>query len=287
MPVRMCKGCFLAFSLSLCLFVLGGCDLGAALMSGHVEKERPVPFFVLADFPKVFSGKTVVVLGDEASEAEKEAATSIAAYLEAHAPCEVTTVTASSEDLGASKISHNLIVIGTRRTNPFLEELESTTEVIEVGVEYPGENCGLLEITRSHWNRDNALLLVVGGDSKGVTAASEVLRYVDQLREPALVVDWNQRDDVKKALLLGLSLEQFELLEAEVRAQLYEHYPFIQDTSFEIRYELVCQFDSCVSLEAVLIDCYVSVRTPPLVVRAIVLGERVVVLKIEAIPGSS
>jgi len=62
---------------------------------------------------------------------------------------------------------YNLIIVGTLKTNPLLEEAYAMIDVMRVTEGYLGEGKGVLEILSNPWNEEEAMLLVEGWDEWG------------------------------------------------------------------------------------------------------------------------
>lgn len=152
----------------LVLFGVGA--LGAYLTMRQGGEKELVKSLMLSDYPEVFRTDTVIIVGEEASEVEKEAAGLIAVNLEELTGKRPEIIT--TKDAQNYKSTYNLIVVGTQDTNPLLGEIYYLTDAKEVTDEYPGEGKGILEILRNSWNPDKALLLIAGSDEWGVKGAS-------------------------------------------------------------------------------------------------------------------
>ena len=141
--------------------------LVAGLCVQKLEGIEPTPLqpseeLKLSDFPKAFKS-TLIIVGDNASEIEMQAANEIADYLENEAGNK-PLIKEYSEISDEDKRNHNLIIVGTPKTNPFLEEVYALTNATRVTEEFPGEGKGVLEILRNPWDESKAMLLVEGWD---------------------------------------------------------------------------------------------------------------------------
>ena len=72
----------------------------------------------------------------------------------------------------------------------------------------------------------------------------------------------------RQAYALGLTLEEFEVLDSSIHQYLYAQYPFLRKTQFEVRYEKVNTEIENFPQGTLVIDAYTTFRTPPVVVRA-------------------
>ncbi|HIE41613.1 MAG TPA: hypothetical protein EYP80_03010 [Candidatus Aenigmarchaeota archaeon] len=122
--------------------LFGGIVVVALTLALCVQKPKEV--IKLSDFPEIFKEDTLIVIGDEASEIELQAANEIADYLEketGNKPLVKRYSKVSDKDR-----KNNLIVVGTPNSNPMLEEVYEMADVLEVNETYPGEGKGILEI---------------------------------------------------------------------------------------------------------------------------------------------
>jgi hypothetical protein len=157
---------------------------GVLLIAGYVQKEKEYvqkekevkpKELNLSDFPEVFKESTLIVVGDNASEIEMQAANEIAEYLKqetGNKPLIKKYSEVSEED----KRTYNLIIVGTPNSNPMLREVYATSDVLQVNESFPGEGKGVLEILKNPWEEGKAILLVEGSDERGVNLSSERLR---------------------------------------------------------------------------------------------------------------
>ena len=147
---------------------------------------------LLSDYTQLFEREALIVVGQNASQIELDSAESIAVSLEGLAGNEPITKT-DSEVSENDMSDHNLILVGTPDTNDLLHEVYSATNATRVTEEYPGENKVILEILRSPWNRENALLLIAGSDEWGVKVGSLVLEDAQDLEDKGkIIVDWEE-----------------------------------------------------------------------------------------------
>ena len=171
------------------------CIICAALISyGFIKFTQrdaiPAQDFMLSDYPKLFEKEVVIVIGENASQIEKESAEAIAANLvnlTGNKPEIINT-----KKIESFKYSHNLVIVGTPNSNKVLREVYNMTDAIRVTDEYPGGNKGVLEILRNPWNEDKAMLLVEGSDEWGVKAGVVVLAGSQELNKHRLSVEWGE-----------------------------------------------------------------------------------------------
>ena len=104
---------------------------------------QPAEELKLSDFPEKFKEKTVIVLGDDATEIERQAAEGIKNYL---------------------------IIIGTPKANPFPEEAYAMTNATGVTEGYPSESKGVLEILPGDVDADDEDRLAIIRDAYRETA---------------------------------------------------------------------------------------------------------------------
>jgi len=116
----------------------------------------------LSEYPKLFAKGAVIVIGENASQIEKQSAEAIAANLENLTGNKSEIV--SSKKIERFKYTYNLIILGTPKSNEVLREVYGMTDAIRVTNEYPGENKGVLEILPNPWDEGKAMLLVEGSD---------------------------------------------------------------------------------------------------------------------------
>ncbi|MCK4528463.1 hypothetical protein KAW18_13910 [candidate division WOR-3 bacterium] len=174
----------------------------AALISYGLFTQRdaiPSQDFMLSDYPKLFEKEAVIVIGENASQIEKESAEAIAANL--------VNLTGNkpkiymSEKIESLKYTYNLIILGTPKSNEIFGEVYNMTEAIRVTEEYPGEGKGVLEILRNPWNEGKAMLLVEGSDEWGVKAAASKLEQTYGINETSVIVELEKVEDGYKIFL--------------------------------------------------------------------------------------
>ena len=126
---------------------------------------KPTKELKLSDFPEAFRESTLIAVGDNASDIEMQAVNEIAEYLE-NETGNKALIKKYSEITEEDKRSYNLIVVGTPKTNLFLEEVYAMTNATRVTEEFPGEGKGVLEILPNPWDESKAMLLVEGWDEE-------------------------------------------------------------------------------------------------------------------------
>lgn len=147
----------------------------------------------LSDYPEVFSKDTIIVIGENASEPERESVQLIAETLKNSTGMK-PQILSNIEIADIQFKKHNLILVGTSESNNLLNTVYDMTSVESakrVTKEYPGENKGLLQMLNNPWNKEKALLIVAGSDVIGVKAGSEVLKNTEEvgkLKEKTLLL---------------------------------------------------------------------------------------------------
>jgi len=150
----------------LCL--IGGIFLWQKVSEPTQLPAQPTKELKLSDFPEAFKEKTVIVLGDNASEIERQAAEEIKNFLLENNSSYIKVI--DSQKIESFKKGYDLVIIGTPKTNPLLEEVYAMTNATRVTEEFPGEGKGVLEILPNPWDESKAMLLVEGSDEWGVKA---------------------------------------------------------------------------------------------------------------------
>ena len=167
------------------------CIICAAVISYAVIERGgrdaiPPQDLTLSEYPKLFAKGAVIVIGENASQIEKESAEAIAANLEnltGNKP-EIT----SSKKIESFKYTYNLVIVGMPKSNKVLRKVYDMTDAIRVTDEYPGKGKGVLEILRNPWDEEKAMLLVEGSDEWGVKAGSEKLVTSKKLPSEEVVI---------------------------------------------------------------------------------------------------
>lgn len=151
------------------LLLLVGITLIALMLSLSMKKPKELTHpkeLKLSDFPEVFNDSTLIIIGDEASEIELQAAKEIADYLEketGNKPLIKRYSEVSDKDR-----KNNLIIVGTPKSNPMLKEIYAITDVLKVNETFPGEGKGVLEILRNPWDKRKVILLINSKDATGI-----------------------------------------------------------------------------------------------------------------------
>jgi len=164
---------------TLLLFAVGG--LGAYLTMKQEGDKELVKDLMLSDYPEVFGIGTVIIVGEEASEVEREAAGLIAADLEELTGNRPEII--STKDVQNYKSTHNLIIVGTPNSNPLLREIYYLTGAKEVTDKNPGEGKGIVEILRNPWNLQKALILVEGINEQDLKKSAALLMDQEILKD--------------------------------------------------------------------------------------------------------
>ena len=112
----------------LCL--IGGILLWQKISEPTQLPAQPTKELKLSDFPEAFKEKTVIVLGDNASEIERQAAEEIKNFLVEHNSSYIKII--DSQKIESFKKGYNLVIIGTPKTNPLLEEVYAMTNATRV-----------------------------------------------------------------------------------------------------------------------------------------------------------
>ena len=162
--------------IGITIFLVGIADQFRPSQSNEMES------LALKDYPELFSKDVIIVLGENATEVERESVVLIKENLK-RLTGDNPIIKNDTELLELDKRTHNLILVGTPNTNYRLRELYKLVDGTRVTNEYPGENKGILEILRNLWNSDKALLIVAGSDEWGVKASTEMLTENKKIKE--------------------------------------------------------------------------------------------------------
>ena len=160
------------------ILIIGGvviliCLIGSILLWQKISEPTQLPAqpakeLKLSDFPEAFKEKTVIVLGDNASEIERQAAEEIKNFLLERNSSYIKII--DSQKIENFKKGYNLVIIGTPKTNPLLEEVYAMTNATRVTEEFPGGGKEVLEILRNPWDESKAMLLIEEWDEWRVKA---------------------------------------------------------------------------------------------------------------------
>jgi len=226
------------------ILLMGGILLVAFVAGLCVQKPegikttplQPAEELKLSDFPEAFKDSTLIIVGDNTSDIEMQAVNEIAYYLE-NETGNKPLIKKHSEISDEDKRNYNLIVVGTPKTNPLLEEMYQMTDATRVTEEFPGEDKGVLEILRDPWNEEKAMLLVEGSDEWGVKAASILLnnQYSAYL-EGKSVIEVGYMD-FDEAARLNISLSDFSVFSSNVRRYFDDKY-LMTGADYSIAYDL-------------------------------------------------
>jgi len=100
------------------------CIICAALILGIFFAQRdaiPSRDLTLSDYPKLFEKEAVIVIGDNASQVEKQSAEAIAANLENLTGNKPEII--PSEKIESFKYTYNLVIVGTPNSNELSGEV--------------------------------------------------------------------------------------------------------------------------------------------------------------------
>jgi len=219
---------------------------------------QPAEELKLSDFPEAFKDSTLIVVGDNASDIEMQAVNEIAEYLE-NETGNKPLIKKHSEISDEDKRNYNLIVVGTPKTNPFLEEVYALTNATKVTEEFPGEGKGVLEILRNPWDESKAMLLVEGSDEWGVKGAENSLLEPMKInvKKKSLIASYTLNEEemgeiieLAKQYLLSNNIKVFSFksvekinlnIEGPAKEILTESFPnlplYINNTVWEVRWQ--------------------------------------------------
>jgi len=168
-------------------------SIGSFTLWKHVSPQpptQPAKELKLSDFPEAFKDSTLIVVGDNASDIEMQAANEIADYLQKKTGNK-PLIKKHSEISDEDKRSYNLIVVGTPKTNSFLEDVYAMTNATRVTEEFPGEGKGVLEILPNPWD-EKKLLLLVEGNTVVVLKFLGLVEYIDK-RYEIVPPEWSKK----------------------------------------------------------------------------------------------
>lgn len=169
---------------ALSTFLLYGC------IDDLIQSVEEVQELKLSSYPSAFKEDTLIVIGKEASEIEKESASFIEENLKESIQTELTIK--NDEEILESDKNSNLILIDIPFSNGLLQELYAMTDtgIEKVTSEYPGKNKGILQILENPWNSEKALLVVAGSDEWGIMATLEILDRLEGLDESIVISEF-------------------------------------------------------------------------------------------------
>ncbi|MDY6866119.1 MAG: hypothetical protein SVY15_09155 [Halobacteriota archaeon] len=141
------------------------------IFSGCIEQDgTSKPDLTLSNYPELFEKDVIIVIGENASQVERESAEAIAANLE-NSTGNKPMIKSDGEIAETNLGDYNLLLVGTPESNKMFKEVYNMTDATRVTDGYPGEGKGVLEVLKSPWNEDKAMLLVEGIDECGVKEA--------------------------------------------------------------------------------------------------------------------
>ena len=143
---------------------------------GCVEKPEQKTEMVLSNYAKLFEKDVIIVIGENATQIEMEGARVIAddlGNLTGNEPVIKEDVEITGDELAG----HNLILVGGTDLN----EVYDMTDAMRVTEEYPGAGKGVLEVLRSPWDPEKAMLLVAGSDENGTDIMSQVATQTEKI----------------------------------------------------------------------------------------------------------
>jgi len=168
--------------------------IGAIAILGYMQKGLLAPVksqLTLADYPDAFNNDVIIVIGDNVSSTEIEGAYLIAnnlGDLTGNKPVIKTDVEITEDEL----IEYNLILVGSPGSNRALKDVYNLTDAVMVTEGYPGAGKGMLEILRSPWDEENAMLLVGGSDEWGVNRGIRIIIDMDKnIQDKTCIVEWS------------------------------------------------------------------------------------------------
>lgn len=149
------------------LLLLAVGALGAYIAMIQNNQKETVEVLKLSDYPEIFGTDTVIIIGEGASEIEREAAELIAAGLEEIADTRPEIIT--PKDVQHYKNTYNLIVVGTLDSNSLL------VDILERIGEYPCKWKAILIILKNPWNPKKGVLIVAGSDKLEVRKVARLV----------------------------------------------------------------------------------------------------------------
>jgi len=183
---------------------------------GDLDKMDKTPALTLEDYPGLFEENAVVVIGQDATAMEREAARTISGDLErvtGNRPMIKKDVRISEKD----KMSSNLILLGSSDGNLILKQIYQITDVTKLTEKYPEKNKAVLQILRNPWNFDRTLLIVVGSDEWGIKAGTELLKHAHDIDKNNVTVEWK---DSQALFTRTIPPDKYVFLETEKRIEI-------------------------------------------------------------------
>lgn len=144
----------------------------------------------LKDYPKIFDGRINIFTGTNTSFTEILSGNLIRTNLYEKTDYDLAYLRDYSFINDKKMLDDNIILVVTPNSiDPFIELLDKAS-ISAVTSDSPGENKGILEITRNPWNKKKVLLVVGGSDENGLDAAVRMLEKADLNDVSQLVVNW-------------------------------------------------------------------------------------------------
>lgn len=168
-------------SIALIVVAAAGCVSKPDDMTKNETLETPViptvsstptkPDLTLNNYMKLFEKDVIIVIGENATQIELDAAKAIA-YNLGELTGTVPVIKTGAEVTENEKAGYNLTLVGIPKENKILQDVYKRTNATRVTDEYPGAGKGILEVLRNPWNESKMMLLVEGSDEWGVRAGS-------------------------------------------------------------------------------------------------------------------
>jgi len=190
------------------------CLIGFFVILFHEEGE--LKELMLSNYPRLFNNDTIIVIGKNANETEKESADIISLVVE-NSTSNKPTIFLDTQISESDKIRYNMIIVGIPQNNCIFEEVYERTDAIRVTDTYPGEGKVLIEIIGNPWNRDKTILLLGGSDERGVKVGAQLFDMIDKPNTKKVILDWTNININKQALALELTPIEFDVLDEYVR----------------------------------------------------------------------
>lgn len=173
-----------------------------------------------------------MVIGQDATAIEREAARTISGYLEKV----IGNRPMIKEDVGISekdKMNSNLILLGNSEGNLILKQVYQMRDVTKLSEKYPEKNKTVLQILRNPWNFDRTLLIVAGNDEWGIKAGGELLKHAHDIDKNNVTVEWK---DSQASFTRTIPLDKYVFLETEKRIEIEPHSPRLMIERYPLTY---------------------------------------------------
>lgn len=198
---------FIVFTALAILILVTGCIYKPGDITRNETLATPVipiipstptkPDLTLNNNMKLFEKDVIIVVGENASQIELDAAKTIA-YNLGELTGRVPVIKTDAEVTEKEKAGYNLILVGRPKENKILQDIYKKTSATRVTDEYPGAGKGILEVLRNPWNENKMMLLVEGSDGWGIRAGSVVLEEKQKFEsEASILVDWEEVTGIK------------------------------------------------------------------------------------------